>query len=32
MMQYFGRMTLEMETGTTSNASAQPLITRDYSN
>jgi hypothetical protein len=30
-MQYFGRMTLEMETGTTSNAVTQPLITRDYS-
>jgi hypothetical protein len=30
-IQYFGRMTLEMETGTTSSSSVQPLITRDYS-
>jgi hypothetical protein len=30
-IQYFGRMTLEMETGTTSSVSVQPVITRDYS-
>jgi hypothetical protein len=31
MIQYFGRMTLEMETGTTSSTTTQPQITRDYS-
>jgi hypothetical protein len=30
MTQYFGRMTLEMETGSVASG-AQPLITRDYS-
>jgi hypothetical protein len=30
-IQYFGRMTLEMETGTTSSGVTQPQITRDYS-
>lgn len=29
--QFFGRMTLEMETGSTSSVSVQPVITRDYS-
>jgi hypothetical protein len=28
---FYGRMTLEMETGTTSSAVTQPTITRDYS-
>jgi hypothetical protein len=29
--QFFGRMTLEMATGTTASASVQPAVCRDYS-
>jgi hypothetical protein len=31
VLQFFGRMTLEVATGTTSSATIQPTITRDYS-